>query len=227
MNTKIDIPYAESLIKDFPHDHGFYGCNVIKKVKDFIKLKYNMEFSTNNYNYILFNGIDRIKVYYKYSDYHTYRMCVYKNIMIIIHNNYYYNDDGIYINPSHYIKIIKDTEIIDDIPKEFIDAMDATNISKVLMYECIDDRVPTIIAICHILNKISGYSMKNSITILKKLSSDKIYTRKEMMNLGVSEMSININKQNIPIIEEISEDQYIFYSNNFIKYQSILENEQC
>ncbi len=212
MNEKIDMAYAESLIKDFPHYHGFYGYNVTKKVRDFIKLKYNMEISTNNYNYILFNGIDRIRVYNDYN----YRICDYRNDMIII----YYHKQG----PKQGIRTINDEGTIDAISRNLIYNINY-NISKILIYECIDNRLQIMIPMCHILSKISGYIAKDPIPILKGLSPDRVYTREEITKLGVSEMSININKQNIPIVEEISKNKYVFYSNNFKKYINIIKEE--
>jgi len=77
----------------------------------------------------------------------------------------------------------------------------------------------------HIFNNLLNIRKIDTMKVLENLSNKKIYTRQEIINLGIGEISIGIDKQKIPIIEEISEDQYIFYSNNFKKYINIIKEE--
>ncbi len=213
-----DEVQSEYLIKDFPHDHGFYGYNITSNVEKFIKEKYNMEVSNisnpshgRGRVYTITNKIDKLDLLLISS----YMASVYKNMMIMITaDQYSYQPQRLLVNKTgewtNYAYTL-----------EYYQYVDFKKISKVLPYN-LEGRAGRFIAMLHILNRLSD-KPKISIESLKKLSLNKIYTRQEIITLGIGEIFIDVNKQNIPIIEEISDNQYIFYENNFKKYENYVK----
>ncbi len=200
-----DEKYSKELIVDFGNspNHGICGYNFTKNIRNIIKLEYNTEVITKNYGYMLKNGKHEISINSNGLRY-DYIYGTYKNILITIVSNrtdieYMYSELNRFINFN--------------------------NICKILYYRYSTDRVRCLIFMSHIFNNLLNIRKIDTMKVLENLSNKKIYTRQEIINLGIGEISIGIDKQKIPIIEEISEDQYIFYSNNFKKYINIIQEE--
>ncbi len=105
------------------------------------------------------------------------------------------------------------------------DLEDFNSIHKILLYENSYYIMNNIIAMSHIFRKILGNYNNHLIEILERLHPNRLYAKGYIDSLNLKEITVDIDRQKIPIIEEIAKNKYVYYKDNFIRYRDSLEKQ--
>ncbi len=220
-----DIELGKILIEDIEFNQKLSGYRFTSVFKKYIEEKYGKKIYSEKYSNINFihidekNFIPQYKIYIHDENMHNYfeNSFTFKvgSIIFFIYNSGLEKD---------LVRVLPFNEFIKKINKQFENEINSKE--KIIAFHC-KHRTDCLDLILHIMSHpyINANDLcSTQFLTLSNLSVDRTYTAEELRNMGIILSNISVEQGNIsiPILEDISGNQFIFYKNNFEKYRKEL-----